>query len=58
MMDIKGKYNVAKVFTDNIEYEAYSQIKELCDMNFAKDSKIRIMPDVHTGVESLQMILI
>lgn len=50
MIEIVGKYNVAKVFTDNMEHEAYNQIKELCDMKFAKDSKIRIMPDVHTGI--------
>lgn len=39
MIEIVGKYNVAKVFTDNMEHEAYNQIKELCDMKFAKDSK-------------------
>lgn len=50
MVEVAGKYNRAKVFTDNIEEDAYQQIKQLCDMEFAKDSKIRIMPDVHAGV--------
>ena len=49
MIDLKGKYNVAKVFTDNIENTAISQIIELCNQEFSKDSKIRIMPDVHAG---------
>ncbi|MDW7667655.1 MAG: RtcB family protein [Bacillota bacterium] len=49
MMEIKGKYNKALVFTDNIDDGAVSQIKELCDQPFVKDSKIRIMPDAHAG---------
>lgn len=49
MVEIVGKYNKAKVFTNNIEDDAYLQIKQLCDMEFVKDSKIRIMPDVHAG---------
>lgn len=46
---ITGKYNEAKVFTNNIEESAIIQIKELLDQEFIKDSKIRIMPDVHSG---------
>ncbi|MGI6668415.1 MAG: RtcB family protein [Acetivibrionales bacterium] len=49
MIEIKGKYNTAKVFTDNLEGEAYSQILELCSQEFTKDSIIRIMPDAHAG---------
>jgi len=49
MIEIKGKYNTAKVFTDNLEGEAMAQIMELCDQEFVKDSIIRIMPDVHAG---------
>ncbi|MEF3255687.1 MAG: RtcB family protein, partial [Deferribacterales bacterium] len=49
MVIIKGKYNEAIVFTDNIESSAYEQIKELCNQEFVKGSKIRIMPDVHAG---------
>ena len=47
MFEIKGKYNSARVFTYNIENGAMSQIKELCDQEFVRDSVIRIMPDVH-----------
>ena len=49
MIEIKGKYNTAKVFTDNIEEEAISQIVNLLNQEFVKDSKIRIMPDTHAG---------
>lgn len=46
---IDGKYNSALVYTDKIEDAAKDQIKTLCDQEFIKDSKIRIMPDCHFG---------
>ncbi|KNY28809.1 RtcB family protein [Pseudobacteroides cellulosolvens] len=49
MIEIKGKYNTAKVFTDNVENEAIAQITELCNQEFARESIIRIMPDTHAG---------
>ena len=49
MVEIRGKYNVAKVFTDNIEETAVGQVITLCNQPFAKGQKIRIMPDVHAG---------
>ena len=49
MLEIKGKFNAAKVFTNNLEPEAEEQIKAICDMEFLSDVKIRIMPDVHAG---------
>lgn len=49
MFELKGKYNIAKIFTDNVEATAQGQIIELCNQEFAKDSKIRIMPDTHAG---------
>ena len=49
MLELKGKHNVAKVFTNNIESQAISQIIELCNQEFVKDSSIAIMPDVHAG---------
>ena len=49
MIEIKGKYNTAKVFTDNIESGAFEQIRQLCDQKFCEKSSIRIMPDVHAG---------
>jgi RNA-splicing ligase RtcB len=49
MIELQGKYNIAKVFTNDIEPEAVSQIEQLLNMPFVRGSKIRIMPDVHAG---------
>lgn len=50
MVEITGKYNKAIVYTDNIEEAAVKQIETLCNQEFVKGSKIRIMPDVHCGM--------
>ncbi|BAE83220.1 RtcB family protein [Desulfitobacterium hafniense] len=50
MIKITGQYNRALVFTETMEAGASQQIETLCDQEFVKDSKIRIMPDVHSGV--------
>lgn len=49
MIEIQGKYNTAKVFTDYLEKEALAQILELCNQEFTAGSSIRIMPDTHAG---------
>lgn len=49
MIELNGKFNSAKVFTDLIDPTAISQIIELCSQEFAQGEKIRIMPDVHAG---------
>ena len=49
MIELQGKYNTAKVFTDNIENEAISQIINLLNQEFVLGSRIRIMPDTHAG---------
>ncbi len=49
MMEIKGKVNTAISFAKVIEEEAVEQIRRMCDYDFTKGSKIRIMPDVHSG---------
>lgn len=49
MKIVEGKYNTAKVFTDVVEETALVQIKLLCNQEFTRNSKIRIMPDVHAG---------
>lgn len=49
MLKLQGKYNEAKVFTTNVEKTAAGQIIDLCNQEFVKDSKIRIMPDTHAG---------
>ena len=49
MITLKGKYGEAKVFTDNVEETAMSQIVNLLNQPFAEGSNVRIMPDVHAG---------
>jgi len=49
MIEITGQNNSAKIFTDNVDELSQTQIKKLCDQEFIKGSKIRIMPDVHAG---------
>lgn len=49
MKEIIGQFNSAKIFTDNIDELSELQIEKLCNQEFIKDSKIRIMPDVHAG---------
>ncbi|MGN0813787.1 MAG: RtcB family protein [Candidatus Coproplasma sp.] len=49
MKIIEGRYNQAKIFTDICEESAIEQIKAMCDFEPFQNSKIRIMPDVHTG---------
>lgn len=49
MIILNGKYSDAKIFTDNCEAEAQSQIMTLLNQPFAKDCHARFMPDVHAG---------
>lgn len=49
MIELNGKYNYAKVFTDVIDESSISQIILLCNQEFTKGSRIRLMPDVHAG---------
>ena len=49
MTELIGKYNSAKVFTDNLDSETHGQIMNFLDQDFVKDSQIRIMPDCHAG---------
>lgn len=49
MIEIKGKYNTAKIFTDIVDEVSIAQVLQLCNQEFARDSRIRLMPDVHAG---------
>jgi len=49
MKEIKGLFNSAVVYAEELEEAAEEQIRLLCDQNFTAGSKIRIMPDVHFG---------
>lgn len=49
MIELKGKYNEAKIFTDNVCEKTISQILGILNREEWKDNKIRIMPDCHAG---------
>jgi RNA-splicing ligase RtcB len=49
MLEVNGRYNTAKVFTDVVDEKSLQQIQVLCDQEFTEGSKIRLMPDVHAG---------
>ena len=48
-LEIKGKVNTALCYAKVVEDEAIDQIQRMCDYEFTKGSRIRIMPDVHAG---------
>ena len=50
MIEVKGKYNEAKIFTDVVDNASVSQVIELCNQEFAAGSRIRLMPDIHAGM--------
>ncbi len=49
MLEIKGKVSTAVCYAKVIEDEAIEQIRTMCDQEFTRGSRIRIMPDVHAG---------
>lgn len=49
MIELKGKYNEAKIFTDVVDEAAISQVLLLLNQEFVSGSKIRLMPDIHAG---------
>ncbi len=49
MIEIKGKYNEAKIFTDVVDNASVAQVLELCNQEFTAGSRIRLMPDIHAG---------
>ena len=49
MIEVRGKYNEAKIFTDVVDNASVSQVIELCNQEFAAGSRIRLMPDIHAG---------
>lgn len=48
-IEIKGKVNTAICYAKVVEDEAIEQIRRMCDYEMTRGSKIRIMPDVHSG---------
>ena len=49
MFEIKGQITTATCYATVVENEAIEQIRRMCDQEFTRGSKVRIMPDVHAG---------
>lgn len=49
MIELKGKYNTCKVFTDNVDNATIGQLIALMNQSSVAGSQIRIMPDTHAG---------
>ena len=49
VIEVKGKFNTALCYTPALDGKAEEQIRLVCDEEAFRDSKIRIMPDVHAG---------
>ena len=49
MLELQGKYNSAKIFTEIIDEGAVSQIITLLNQPMSQEQTVRIMPDVHAG---------
>ena len=48
-LQIPGRYNTAKVFTDELDSDAYAQILQMMNQPWSYNMSVRIMPDVHAG---------
>ena len=49
MLELNGKYNNAKIFTDIVDQASISQVMLLLNQEFTSGSRIRLMPDIHAG---------
>lgn len=49
VIELKGKYNEAKIFTDTADETSLQQVLLLLDQEFTAGSRIRLMPDIHAG---------
>ncbi len=49
MIELKGKHNEAKIFTDVVDEASIAQVLLLLNQEFVSGSRIRLMPDIHAG---------
>ena len=49
MIELRGKYAQAKVFTDVVDQESVSQVIGLLNQPYTAGSRVRMMPDIHAG---------
>ena len=48
MIEIQGKYNGAKIFTDVVDSASIAQLQELFNQEFTAGRSIRKMPDINS----------
>ena len=49
MIEVNGRFNSAKIYTDVVDEASISQVIALCNQEFSAGSRIRLMPDIHAG---------
>lgn len=49
MIELRGKYGEAKVYTDVVDNESISQVINLLNQPYVEGSRVRMMPDIHAG---------
>lgn len=49
MLELRGKYAEAKVFTDVVDQDSISQVISLLNQPYMAGSRVRMMPDIHAG---------
>lgn len=49
VIELRGKYGSAKVFTDVVDEESVAQVIGLLNMPYAEHANVRMMPDIHAG---------
>jgi len=49
MIEIKGKYDTAKIYTDNVDEETLKQLYKMLNSIVSENANLRIMPDCHAG---------
>ena len=49
MIELRGKFAQALVFTDVVDQESISQVISLLNQPYAEGSRVRMMPDIHAG---------
>ena len=49
MIELKGKYGSAFVYTDVVDEASVSQVINLLNQPYAEGARVRMMPDIHAG---------
>lgn len=49
MLELRGKYATAKVFTDVVDEASISQVINLLNQPYVEGANVRMMPDIHAG---------